>query len=323
MQNFKSIVLLSFIFACGNAESEPREIINTSDNLPEQYKPVRVARIITNENVTVDFTQLWVEGDNGPESSITISSFGPKTGPNPVSEVLNSLDVTLTTAEIYLALRGEIGWEILPAELAEAHFNEVSYMNRTHEFLHAFRKPLTDQVSVIPVLEKSVQHGDQMTIGFDTEFIPTIPGRHWTNTQTTRQIFVCQRHDAGFHCLDSEPQPSTYFACSARADWVDMGFYNQPTAADCKPTRRKGWIRNGINMEAGNAPANDFVTSQWFYGPSVNGDWATFPAVQMFNNFYYVQDWNASAKHGMTLTATHGTSGLIVIEHFTGVSTPN
>lgn len=334
----KAIWLLALVLlGCGGgAVNEPRERLDATleDGTPlgPELAPVRLARVEV-DGATVDFLQVWAQAEQVLEGASedadpqqwsimmrTRLEVGSPT--DPVAEVYNSLDVPATTAELYLALRGPVGWEILPPELAESHFREAAQLNRTSEFLKAWRKPL-DQLRG-PLVTEKAQFADGFVQVTDSSVSPNIPGRHWVEVQGGASAFVCQAHDSRFFCTAPAPDPMTLFACSHRQSFNEVGYYGLPVEASCKERLVKGWIRNAVASQFNTASlAGAAPTAQLWYGPVTAGRWVAFPAETLPERQWFIHDWNLNSNHATAWALSHAITGQRTAWFQTGMSVAN
>jgi hypothetical protein len=323
-----SACLLALACSAGD-EMDPQKVIQVDPledgtELNPTFMPVRVGHIEIGRS-TIDFVKVHTTTDaeidppaeDHQESSIIVMQKGFIGEADPVAEVFASSDVPLTTAELYMGLRGD---SYLPEALALAHFQEVASLGRTSEFLPSFRKtlPVREPAAEPTEVEKALNLPLQL---LDSNFTTAVPGRRWTNVQTGANMFICM----GQGCPDpTPPLPAvrSYWACSNRASFETIGYYNLPGSSACTATKAKGWHRVGVVLTM-DSSINETATMQGFYGPSTDGQWVSYPSETITRNEYRTWDWNTTASKSMTIAVSRAFSQNSVVRLMTGTSIPN
>jgi hypothetical protein len=329
MKKLSSMVGILLLGCSAEAGDDPPRVIQVDPlengtELAPALLPVRVGHVEIDHS-EIDFVQVFTTSDAAPEenrqeSSIIVMQKGFVGERDPVAEVFASSDLPLTTAELYMGLRGSRAY--LPEALALSHFSEAADLGRTPEFLDAFRKPLPVRA---PAPEADIPlETDKAALFLPTQildeaFTTAVPGRRWTNVQVGANGFNCMGQ-----CPSSTPIPTirSYWGCSNRASFETIGYYNLPVANSCAATRTRGWLRSGVMLDM-DSRQTETATMQGFYGPSVDGQWVSYPSETIARGQYVTWDWNTTASKAMTIAVSRAASQVSAVRIMTGISVPN
>jgi hypothetical protein len=264
---------------------------------PDGDNPWLVAEVDIGD-VNVKFIEVTIQGDDGrPEKSMMLNTIAPFDQPNPVDELRNSSDVTLTLAEIYLGLMGSS--VTVPEALMDYHEREVEFFGRGADMIRAVRVPL-DVAPVYPALgsngrvitdtDKQAQEvlsSKDMNVNGDAAFTPPVLNHKWV------AVHIGNRHfcpPEGGVCAENGTIRSHYI-CTGRT-WWDQIVTGTPSSSGSCSLNLPGWVR----MATWNFPAcigcNSPYSTQQFFGPSVNGAWSSFAPTVVSGNQIVTYDWN-------------------------------
>jgi len=283
--------------------------------------PRLLAEVTTDEGVRVAFHEVFARDDEAEtvSASIIVAEFGHEGSPDPVAEVHASVDVALTSAELWVALTGTP--DELPTDLAAHHEREVWLLGRTStEFLAARRVPLEP---VVFAQAKGIEHNLQADSWDDNAtFLQPLPAHQHTG------VMIGDYQMAGVST--PEPKPFYVYACTGRtsAKTVHKGVL-PGLANNCAKTRQTGWVRAGIaNVLLNSLPVG--VSRAFrvdpYYGPGggpVGDAWVGMTHFFLDDGQWTVWGWNTATSKGLSLAASRESRAEPYVRLYTGVMTQN
>lgn len=260
-------------------------------------------------STNIKFWQVTIQGDDGsPVKSMLISILGPNDVPSPVDELRNSSEVPLTLAEIYSGLTDHRN--VIPDALMDHHFKEVAYFDRSDVMIEAVRVPielepayptLSESGIVIPdetQKQQDVLSSRDMVVAGDNDFTPSILNHDWV------AVHIGNRHfcpNTGV-CANTG-QIRSYYICTLRTFWDDIKT-GIPSASTSCTRNQTGWLRLGVFNLPPSQNSTAAFAAQQFYGPSINGAWASFPPASAGVNQRFTYDWNVPEAKRMALAVS-------------------